>query len=80
MDPNDPQSKKLLEDMLALAQENNRILHYIKRDIRIGRAMRIIYWGFIILSFFGAYFFIQPYLGNLLNIYGGGDPLKSLGQ
>ncbi len=33
---------------------------------------RVVYWGIIIFSSVGAYYFIQPFLGNLFNVYTGG--------
>jgi len=67
----DPESKKLLEDTLALAQENNQILHSIKRSMWFARIMSILYWVLIIGSAVGAYYFIQPYIDQLMSIYGG---------
>ncbi len=74
----DPESKKLLENTLNLAEDNNKILHSMKRSMHIASIMRFIYWAFIIGSAIGAYYFIQPYLDQLMSIYGGaGDVLKS---
>ena len=67
----DPESKKLLQDTLALAQENNKILHSMRRSMRFQRIMSILYWVLIIGSAFGAYYFIQPYLEQAYGIYGG---------
>jgi hypothetical protein len=67
----DPESKKLLEDTFALAKENNKMLHSVLRYIRISRTMTIIYWVIIIGSAVGAYYFIQPYVDQLIGIYGG---------
>jgi len=80
----DPESKKLLQDTLALAQENNNILHSMRRSMRVQRIMSLLYWIFIIGSAVGAYYFIQPYLEQLMGIYSGaGDVInnfKQLGQ
>ncbi len=67
----DPESKKLLEDTYRLAEDNNKMLHSVRRSMRIGRIMTIIYWVLIIGSAFGAYYFVQPYLTQLIEVYGG---------
>ncbi|MDD5721264.1 MAG: hypothetical protein PHT16_02345 [Candidatus Pacebacteria bacterium] len=67
----DPESKKLLEDTLVLAQENNKMLHSVMRSMRLARIMRIIYWVIIIGSALGAYYFIQPYIDQLIGVYSG---------
>ncbi|MFA6257849.1 MAG: hypothetical protein WC671_02450 [Candidatus Paceibacterota bacterium] len=67
----DPESKKLLEDTFALAQENNKMLRSVSRSIRISRIMSIIYWALVIGSAVGAYYFIQPYIDQLIGVYSG---------
>ncbi len=67
-----PDEKELLDKSVALSEENNKMLHSMMRSMRIQRIMTIIYWLFIIGSAAGAYYFIQPYLGDLINVYGGG--------
>ena len=75
----DPESKKLLQDTFALAQENNKILHSMRRSMRVARAMSIIYWLFIIGSAIGAYYLVQPYLEQVMDLYGGAsDTLNNL--
>jgi hypothetical protein len=65
-----PEEKSLLERTYKLSEENNEILRSIRRSNRLGLAMRAIYWGFIIIASFGAYYFIQPYVTTLLGISG----------
>ena len=67
----DPLSKKLLEETLVLAKENNDILRSMRRSMRFARIMSYLYWAFIILTAFGAYYFIEPYLEQLMSVYGG---------
>ena len=80
----DPESKKLLEDTHRLAEENNDMLHSVRRSMRFQRVMSFLYWIFIIGSAVGAYYFIQPYLEQLLDVYGGAqstfDSIKNFGQ
>ena len=81
-----PNELELLRRAVALSEENNDILRSMRRSMRLARFMSILYWVFIIGSAIGAYYFIQPYLGNLLNVYTGGvggtsnisDVLKNL--
>jgi len=67
----DPESKKLLEDTYKLMQENNGMLRAMRRSMRIGRIMSFLYWALIIGSAVGAYYFVQPYINQLLGVYGG---------
>ena len=77
----DDESKKLLESTYELAKENNNLLHSMRRSMRIQRAMSYVYWTFIILTAIGAYYFIQPYVEQLIDAYGSSsDILKSFGQ
>ena len=66
-----PEEKSLLERTAALVQENNQILHSIRRTTRWATAMRIAYWAVIIIVSVGAYYFIQPYLTLLTGLSGG---------
>ncbi len=65
----DPESKKLLEETKELAQENNQMLHSLRRSMRISRIMSFLYWIFIIGTAVGAYYFIQPYVNQLVSLY-----------
>jgi len=67
----DPESRKLLEHISELAEENNKILRSMRRSQRVSSIIRFIYWVFIIGSAVGAYYFIQPYLEQIMSIYGG---------
>ena len=49
--------------------------------MRISRIMSIAYWVLIIGSAVGAYYFIQPYIDQLMGIYGGAKSnLDSVGS
>ncbi|OGI72993.1 hypothetical protein A3D42_02945 [Candidatus Nomurabacteria bacterium RIFCSPHIGHO2_02_FULL_41_18] len=77
----DPESKKLLEENLRLSQENNVILLKLKRSMQVRRFVSIIYWTLIVGSAVGAYYFIQPYIDQMVNIYGGAkDDLENFNQ
>ena len=64
----DPESKKLLEETLELVQENNKMLHSMKRSMQMARVMSFIYWVFIIGSAIGAYYLIEPYIDRFTSI------------
>lgn len=66
-----PEEKELFERSIALAEENNDILRSIQRSMRFSRVMSMIYWVFIIGSAVGAYYLIQPYIEQLMGVYGG---------
>ncbi len=60
-----PEEKSLLERTYKLAEENNTLLHSMRRSARIANVMRVLYWVVIILLSYGAYFAIQPYMSFL---------------
>ncbi len=77
----DEESKQLLEETLELAKENNEMLHAMRRSMRFQRIMSMLYWTLIIGSAIGAYYYIQPYIDQLLGVYtSAGDTLKSFNQ
>ncbi len=65
-----PEEKEMLKKTLELAQENNKMLHSIRRGMFWGRVARIIYWVIIIGAAIGIYVYIQPYLDSAVNAYG----------
>lgn len=66
----DPESKKLLEETYSLVEENNKMLHVMKRSMFWARVMSIMYWVLIIGISVGAFYFLQPYVDQLLKTYG----------
>lgn len=80
-----PEERKLLEEVAALSRDNHRLLQQIHRALRWRRIALWIKWGAIILISFGAYYYIQPWLDQLIQIYGssllpGLENLKSINQ
>ena len=65
------ENKKVLEKILSLSEENNKILHGMRRSMRRANFLHIVYWIIIIAISLGAYYYVQPYLDQLLKIYGG---------
>ncbi len=80
----DPESKELLKANLELAQENNKMLHSIRRSMQTSRIMSYVYWVFIIGSALGAYYYIQPYVDQVLDVYSGANDtlntIRNFGQ
>ena len=68
----DQELKKLLEENLKVSKENNVILTKIRSVQRWGQIARVLYWVLIIGVSVGAFYYIKPYLGNVLNLYSGG--------
>jgi hypothetical protein len=74
-----PEERSLLERTYKMVEENNNILLSIRRNARIGTAMKFIYWAVIIGLSFGAYYFIQPYIEILSGtLLGGGNIEKTV--
>lgn len=65
-----PEEREMLEKSLALAEENNKMLHSMKRSMMWARVMRIVYWTILLGSAVGAYYFIQPYVDQIIGVYG----------
>ena len=66
-----PEERKILEETYRLAKENNKSLKKIRRHMTYGTIFRLIYWGVIIGAGIGLFYFLQPYLENLSNVYSG---------
>ena len=58
-----------LDTILGLVQENNKILRGMRRSARISSFIRYVYWIIIIASLVSSYYFIQPYIDQLLRVY-----------
>ena len=63
------EERVLLEKVVALSEENNKILRGIRRSNRLGFVWKIIYWTAIIALSYGAYVYIQPYANLMLKEY-----------
>lgn len=61
----DDESKKMLEETLALAKENHEMLRKVRGAQKQAAFFRFMYWAFIILAGVGAFYFIQPYVDSI---------------
>lgn len=64
----DSEVKNLLIENVKFSKENNVLLLKLYRIQRWNQITNISYWVFIILITVGAFHFLQPYLGNLINM------------
>ena len=65
-----PEEKSLLERTYKLAEENNAILHGLRRSARWSIVFKSIYWIVIIGLSVGALYTIQPYLNIMTGALG----------
>ena len=84
----DPETKTILLENLRISRENNEMLLKLVRAQRQQTIYRIFYWAVIVVATIGSFYFIEPYLGNLMSLYTGGagsitnlsDITKTLGN
>ena len=58
-----------LKQVFELCQDNNKILRGMRRSARIGSFFRFIYLALIIGSVVGSYYYLQPYIDQIFNLY-----------
>lgn len=66
-----PEERHLLEETLTLSKENNKMLRKMYSIARWARVARIIYWLVLVGASIGAFYYVQPYLEQLLSVYTG---------
>jgi hypothetical protein len=64
----DPESKKLLQDTFALAEDNNNMLHKIRRGQKWASFTRMMYWLIIIGISVGSFYYLQPYIDQMRTV------------
>ena len=65
----DLDEKAILKKTLELSQENNKMLHSMKRQMLFGRVFRIIYWVIILGAAVGLYYYLIPYIDSAIGAY-----------
>ena len=60
-----------MEENLELSKENNDLLKSIRSSQKRAAMMRMLYWILIVGMTFGAYYYIQPYIEQLMSAYSG---------
>ena len=66
-----PDEKQMLRDIAEQVAENNKILRKLRSKARWGTVIHALYWIVIIGLSVGSYYFIQPYMDQLLKVYSG---------
>lgn len=65
----DSESEKLLRETFELVKDNNTMLHKIRRGQKWASFMRVVYWLIIIGISIGAWYYLQPYVNKMMNLY-----------
>jgi hypothetical protein len=65
------------DELLELTRENNKMLRGLRRAQRLALIGRVLYWCLLIVLAFGAYTYIEPYLGELENVYLGAQDFSA---
>ncbi|MEI6627565.1 MAG: hypothetical protein WCL61_03145 [bacterium] len=61
--------KTILQNVLKMSEENNKMLKRIERRYLWSSVGKAIYWALIIMAIYGSYYYVQPYLGRALDMY-----------
>ena len=65
----DQESKQLLQNTLALAEENNKMLHKIRGVQKRGTLWQVLKLIVIIGIALGSFYYIEPYLNKIMDLY-----------
>ena len=65
----DPEEKQLLQNALALIEENNKMLHKIRGVQKRETLWRVLKYVVIIAIAFSSFYYIEPYLNKILDMY-----------
>ena len=74
----DSETRDQIGKILELTEENNKILRKMRRSILWGRIFHTLYWVIIIGISIGAYYYVQPYLENMIKALGGAQSTMEL--
>jgi len=60
-----------MEDLYRLTLDTNRMVHKMRRGLIWGRVFQVVWWILILaISGYTYYVYAQPYVNNLIKIYG----------
>ena len=65
----DAEDKKKLDRILQLAEENNTYVKKVRSAQKTSQMFKAIYWVVIIAFVLGGFYFVQPYISTLMNLY-----------
>jgi predicted PurR-regulated permease PerM len=57
-----------LQELLTLTRDTNKIVHGMRSRERVANVLRLFYIAFLVLSFYGAYIFAQPYIQQIQEV------------
>lgn len=63
--------KESFDRLVKLTEENNKLLHKMWRATRLAGFVRVFYWILVIGVSIGSFYYLQPYIDQLLKVYGG---------
>ena len=66
-----PEERQILIQTHRMVEENSKLLRKMHRAALFGRIFHIMYWVIIIGLSVGAYYFVQPYVEQVQDVYGG---------
>jgi len=70
--------KELVEKNIKLTEDTNRTVHKMRRSAIWGRVFQMVWWGVIIIVSGAAYYiYLQPYVGQIEDLY---TQFKASGQ
>ena len=70
MDPEIKTLEEKIDKIGKMSEDTNRIVHGMRNSARLGRLARIVWWlAVFVLSAAIYYFYLQPYLMQLQQIY-----------
>jgi hypothetical protein len=65
----DEDLKEKIDKTYELSLENNKLLHSIHRRAKWSFVSRIVYWLIILGIGVGAFYYLKPYVDNLMKVY-----------
>jgi hypothetical protein len=76
-------TNELLRRLITQSEENNKLLRRIDRRARWSIIYSVVRWLIVLGLGFGVYYYIQPYLEEILRVYAdlllGADKLRNSG-
>lgn len=65
----DPHDRDLLQRSLDLSEKNNKMIKKLYKHMRVQRVFHIIYWIIIIGASIGLYYWVQPAVDKVIDVY-----------
>lgn len=69
MDPQIEELKELVRENIAIAKDNNKMLHGLRRGAWMSRLMRVLWIVLIVGASLYSYVYFQPYIDQILGLY-----------